>query len=65
MKTRSFFYEIVEVEVVLCIVVRDSANYLVKTVVILRILAVLYPGADDVTHNTSEVLVSGVGEEAS
>ena len=53
-----------EVEVILSVIVADAAYYLVKAFVILGIFAVLDPLSYKVAEDTSEVLVSGVGNEA-
>ena len=52
-----------EIKVVFGIIIRYSLYDLLKSIVILGIFALGYPGADKVTHNAAEVLVTGVGNE--
>ena len=54
-----------ELKVVLCVIVRDVFNNFRKSLVIRREFPVLYPAADQVAQDTSEVFMSGVGQEAS
>ena len=54
-----------EFEVSLGIVVRDVSYDLGQSVVICRELTALYPVTDQVAQDTTEVLMSGVGQEAS
>ena len=52
-----------ETKVILGVVVCDALNDLGELVEVCGILAVLYPSANEVTHNASEILVAGIGNE--
>lgn len=54
-----------ELKVVFCIVVRDIFDDLGEGIVICRELPVFYPVAYQIAQDTSEILMSGVGQKAS
>ena len=54
-----------EAKVALCVIVGNVSDYLIKTVLVSRVFAILNPRADKIAHNASEVLVSWVGNKAS
>jgi len=54
-----------ELEVSLCVIVRNIGYNLGQSIVICRELAAFYPVTDQVAQDTAEILMSGVGQEAS
>ena len=55
---------ILELEVCLCVVVADAADNILQSLGVVGIHTVIHPTADQVTQNATEVLVTGVGDEA-
>ena len=53
-----------QVEVPICVVEADAADDLLQSLLVVGILAVLDPLADDVAHDAAEVVVAGVAQEA-
>lgn len=53
-----------QVEVALGVVEADAADDLLQGLLVVGILAVLDPLADDVAHDAAEVVVAGVAQEA-
>ena len=53
-----------QVEVTLCIVEADALDDLLQSLLVVGILAVLDPLADDVAQDAAEVIVAGVAQEA-
>ena len=55
--------QLLKVKVILCVIICNSCDYLLESLVVLGIFALVNPLTDNVTHNTSEVFVSGVGNK--
>ena len=53
-----------QVEVTLCIVEADALDDLLQSLLVVGILAILDPLADDVAQDAAEVIVTGVAQEA-
>ena len=51
-------------EVTLCVVEADALDDLLQSLLVVGILAVLDPLADDVAQDAAEVIVTGVAQEA-
>ena len=55
---------LLQVEVALCIVKADALDDLLQRLLVVGILAILDPLADDVAQDAAEVVMTGVAQEA-
>ena len=52
-------------EIILCIIIRDILYHTPQSLFICRILSIFYPAANEITHDSSEILMSCIGQKAS
>lgn len=55
---------LIPAEISLSVPVRNTADDSFQRPVIRRVLSVLYPTADELAHNSSKILMSGIGQKA-